>query len=183
MIPEGYYKARAVKRNEAWAQFGRAKTGTEQILMMFRVIDGSHEGVELPWFGSFTENTWERTLEGLRYCGFRGDDLTTLNAQKLDDEVSIKVEHQTNANSGKTYARVAFVNAEGGGVQLSEPMDGNQLRNFAAMMQAKIRGSQGGISALAGRFDDAPHPSAEDPLDGLPSGSSSTGRYDDGVPF
>ena len=146
MIPAGYYKARAVRvkddyGGEVWAKFGRASTGSQQVLMMFEILEGVHEGAKLPWFGFFTENAWERTIESLRYCGFQGDDLSTLGEQTLDQVVSVKVEHNTNKNSGQVYARVAFVNELGaGGVRLADAMTSDEVRDFAAMMKSKIAG-------------------------------------------
>jgi hypothetical protein len=109
-MPPGYYKARAVERNGQWAHFDTARTGSHHVVVMFEIVRGPYSGRKIPWFGFFTERSWERTLEGLRRCGFQGDDLATLNAQRLDAMVSVKVEHAHNQRSGLIYERVAFVN-------------------------------------------------------------------------
>ncbi len=162
MIPQGYYDAHAVRiknvyGEEVWAAFGRASTGTQQVLVMFEVIEEEHQGERVPWFGFFTPKSWERTIESLRHCGFEGDDLSTLNDQTLDQVVSIKVEHETHEKSGRVYARVAFVNASGGGVKLATPMSRDELRDFASMMKGRMAGTSA-----------SPTTAERDPLDGIP---------------
>lgn len=137
LIPEGYYRAvaRAVPDDNGTlqiAQWGKAKTGTRQVLVHFEVLDADHAGDILPWFGYFTDDTVKRTLESLRYCGWKGDDIQQLGP--LDQVVSIKVEHNT--HEGKTYARVAFVNRMGAGrVKLADPLSSDEMRQFAAMVK------------------------------------------------
>jgi len=147
LIPKGYYQARAVRvkdryNTEVWARWGRTSKGTQQVLVMFEILDEPHQGTRLAWFGYFTKDTWQRTIESLRHCGFQGDDLATINRQTLDRVVSVKVEHDTSQKSGRTYARVAFVNASTSGVQLASPMQDHEVRDFAAMMRNKIAGTQ-----------------------------------------
>ena len=164
MIEEGYYNARAVRIKDdngadVWATFGRASTGTRQMLMQFELIDdGEHKGKRLPWIGFFTNASWERTVESLRHCGFQGNDLDRLNEQNLDQVVSVKVEHETSQSNGRVYVRIAFVNAAGSGsVKLSNPMSRGELRDFSAMMKNRIAGISGST----------PSQPTRDPLDGL----------------
>jgi hypothetical protein len=89
------------------------------------------------WFGFFTAKTWERTVESLRYCGFKGDDLASLPAQQLDNEVRITIEHSE--WQGKMQAKVAWVNAGYSGIKLADPMDMNELRQFAARMKSSVK--------------------------------------------
>lgn len=133
LIPATFYRAVAVKP----IQFGEAKTGTKQVLVQFEILEGPHAGHLLPWFGFFSEKSHERTLEALRLCGFKGDDLMAALDQPMDQEVSITVEHES--YDGKVHARVAWVNAPGaGGVTLAKPMDPDQFRQFAAQMKGKL---------------------------------------------
>lgn len=167
LIPEGYYQARAVRikdnyGDDVWARWGRAKTGTHQIVMKFQVTtDGEYKSKQLLWFGFFTDKSWERTFESLQYCGFQGDDMSTLDEQTLDREVSIKVEHVESETGDRKYARVAFVNASNT-VGLANPMSRDEIRDFAAMMKGRIAGKRGGTSAPA------PSPRKTDPLDKIP---------------
>ena len=141
MIEEGYYSARAIQVDDengrpVYCRFGTASTGTKQCLVMFTVEydDGS---VVLPWFGFFGSESWERTVQSLRYCGFRGDDISTINSQKLDEPVTVKVEHEER-NDGRVYARVAFVNRPGARIKFNSPMGANELRHFAAQLKQRM---------------------------------------------
>jgi hypothetical protein len=143
LIPEGYYSAVVVPvatdEGPQKVQFGFTKENKRQIAVCFEVIDGDYIGHKLTWFGYFTEKTTERTIQALRYCGFRGDDLMTVNEQALDQAVSITVEHAE--YNGKISAKIAWVNAPGGGgFKLSAPMKKNDMRRFAAEMRMAVRG-------------------------------------------
>lgn len=145
LVPEGFYLAvaRAFPDEngiEQLAQFGRSKNGNAQVLIHFEIIEegNDHAGVVLPWFGSFAKGAYKRTLESLRYCGWRGTDVSDLGA--LDQTVTVQVEHNEveGENGPKTYARVAWVNRPGmggGRVKLQAPMDATQLRMFAASLK------------------------------------------------
>lgn len=162
LVPAGYYRARVSRMtddrgNEVWARFGRASTGTQQVLMKFEVIEeGDWKGRKLFYFGSFTENSWERTVEGLRYCGFQGDDLGEINQQTLDRDVSIKVEQTANAAGDRTYARVAFINEVGGAIELANPLSGDELRHFAAQMKSKLAGKRPAPATPTDPLDEIP---------------------------
>lgn len=78
LIPPGYYRAVAVPvqtdDGETYVQFGETKDGNPQVAVTFAILDGSQQGRRSTWFGYFTEKTTKRTIESLRYCGFKGDD-------------------------------------------------------------------------------------------------------------
>lgn len=134
MIDPGTYKAVAIAED---VQFGKAKSGTKQVAIPFRVTEGDFAGHVITYFGFFTDKTWKRTLEALRYCGWKGDDLSELGP--LDQEVEIVVEHEE--YDGKTRAKVAWVNRIGSGrVQLQDPMGDDELRQFAAQMRTRAQG-------------------------------------------
>lgn len=149
LVPVNIYSAVAVpfqtEDGPVWAQFGTSKAGNEQVCLQFEIVRGPESGRKVPWFGSFSEtrsektkkSVAERTIESLRICGFRGNDLATLPAQELTQEVSITVEH--NEWEGKKTARVSWVNEPGGGgVKLANPIGGTELRRFAASMKSKL---------------------------------------------
>jgi hypothetical protein len=136
LISQGTYKAAAVQVDGTYAQIGMSSTGNQQVLVQFEILEGPAAGRRVPWWGSFTDKSWNRTVEALRYCGFSGDDLSTLPAQELNHEVSIVVEHSE--YNGKTNARVRWVNAAVSGIKLSKPMNLDELRNFGAMMKARV---------------------------------------------
>jgi len=143
LIPATYYRARAVRTVddagiEVWAIWGRANTDTVQVGMTFEILDGEYSGHRLPWYGYWTKNSWERTVQSLRYCGFTGNDLMDLNNQDLSNEVSVKVEHED--YDGETYARIAWVNQGHSGVRMANPMSIDELRMFSARMQSGLGG-------------------------------------------
>ena len=127
IIPEGKYAAVARQH-----KLGETSNGKEQIGIMFEIIRGPQAGRNVLWRGFFTEKTWERTLESLRFCGWKGDDLS--NIGELPYEVEIDVEHENYRD--KTFARVAWVNRRGG-VAMQNPLEGNALREFAAAMKRR----------------------------------------------
>lgn len=92
-LQAGTYKAVAVPVDvdgmSTYAQFGMTKGGngkapTKQVAVQFELLEGPAAGARLTWFGYFTEKTWQRTVEALRYCGFKGDDLMDASAQQLN---------------------------------------------------------------------------------------------------
>jgi len=180
MIEEGYYPARAYRvtdefGRDVYCRFGKAKTGTNQCLILFEVTDGDHAGAVLPWFGSFSGNSWERTVESLRYCGFQGDDIMAINSQRLDRPVSIKVEHHEYA--GRIYARVAFVNQAGGSAKLSHTLSATEMRAFAAHLKQRL--------GQLGQRPPAParQPPSEQLRDAMNAAYAAPPPEDDDLPF
>lgn len=174
MIPAGTYLAVAQS-----TQWGKAKSGTKQVAVEFQIIDGSYAGHSITWFGYFTEKTWKRTCEALRYCGWKGDDLTNLGS--LNQEVNIVIEHEE--YDGKLRAKVAWVNRPGAGqVKLSDPMSDAELRQFAAQMRqrareiAEVEGAQSGAGRQADPFAPGPAP---DPF----GGGGQPAGFNDDIPF
>jgi len=70
-LQPGKYFARAIPES---VQFGRATTGTQQIAITFRILDGVTNGVEtgneITWIGALgNEKSLEITAKALRACG------------------------------------------------------------------------------------------------------------------
>jgi hypothetical protein len=146
LLPEGQYTAVATS-TESYVQFGTSSLKkTPQVVVNFEIVGGEYAGHRVPWVGFFSEKTATRTIEALRYMGFKGDDLMDALAQQLNNQVTIVVEHNSYADKEtgelKTNARVAWVNKTGasGGMQLKEPMKTNELRTFAAKMKGLVKG-------------------------------------------
>lgn len=144
-VQAGTYKAVAtpveVNGRTIYAQFGLTKGGEgkepkKQVAVQFEILEGPAMGNKLTWFGYFTEKTWQNTVKALRCCGFKGDDLSQIETQTLDQEVSIVVE--PNTWEGKTTMRIAWVNAASNGVKLANPMAADELRRFAAAMKSRV---------------------------------------------
>ncbi len=114
MIAQGRYPARAVDH-----EFGVTPTkGTRFIRIKFEILDGEHRGQITHWDGWFTEKTLERTLDSMENCGWDGGSIGSpvgIGSKGCE----IQVEHEE--NEGRTYAKVAWVNRQGGG-KLKEDM-------------------------------------------------------------
>lgn len=163
LLPAGSYKARADRNS---IRFGESKKGGGQIAITFDLIDPRAEGIQdrITWIGNFVGGATAITLDGLYAAGWTGTDLNTLSAGEGigDVECSLKIGHDTNPNTGKTYARVEFVNAQRGVFHFEKEMDANGVANLndqlagaimAARERAASRGanpSSGGAAARAG---------------------------------
>jgi hypothetical protein len=179
LVPVGIYRAVAVpvqlEDGESYVQFGETKEGKPQVAVCFAILDGPCQGRRLTWYGFFTEKTVERTIQSLRYCGFKGDDLALLVTQKLTQEVSVTVGHNT--YEGKTTARVDWVNAPGG-VKLERPMNKDQIRRFGAQLKAKVKA----IAEVAGPAADVPAPSFGEPTEAPSEGHAPPSGWAENAP-
>jgi len=134
MIAEGKHNAKAVQ----W-EWGLTKDGKDQMAVQFEIVEGEAAGTRLTWYGYFTDKSQERTLQALRYCGWKNDDI--VNMEGMGDllvQIVVGYEEQTvGKNAGKIVAKVQWVNQLGGGgpIKLDRPMDANQKRMFAARMK------------------------------------------------
>lgn len=187
LIAEGTYEAVAypieTDDGPTYVQFGESKTkSTPMVVVNCEIIDGEEAGRRVAYTGYFTDSTTQRTIESLRYFGFKGDDLAMLVTQKLDQRVQIVIEHED--YNGKKYARVQWVNRPGGGgLKLQEPLSKDGLRRFAAKMKSAVRAvpetngtkAEGGARPPAGRASNPPP--AEDLRDEPPA------LGDDDIPF
>jgi len=137
VINAGIYNGRAQS-----VQWGRTSKGAEQVALEFRIVEGDPEaiGQTVVWFGFFTDKTWERTMESLRYCGWKGDDLSAIRVEDLDQLVELVVEHDE--YQGDINARVAWVNRPGGGgrLKLKDQLSPDEVRAFAARMKQRAKG-------------------------------------------
>jgi len=129
MIQPGRYPA-TVKE---WG-FGRTGKGDYQIAIAFELID--HPGRRLTYFGGFSERQAKHTLNALRACGWRGENLANLAAEGMgSQEVNLTVEHEE--YNGQVQVRVKWVNPPGFG--LKNPVEGQELLEFARSMVGFIR--------------------------------------------
>lgn len=127
MIETGRHIAKAIE----W-KLGLTSTGKEQIGVLFQLQDGQ----TITWYGYFTENTVDRTLESLEYMGWDGVDIA--DPKGLDaNEVQLVVEPETN-DEGKTFPKVRWVNRIGGGLAMKEELSGGALQNFKQRMAGAV---------------------------------------------
>jgi hypothetical protein len=128
MLPKGYYTARAVS-----GEFGYSSNkGTEQVAVEFEILDEAHAGERIHWMGFFTDKTTDRTMESLRICGWRTDDVTDLQGIG-DNQVQLVVDHEE--YDGKVLAKVQWVNRIGGGFKMGSTMSEAQKKAFSARMR------------------------------------------------
>jgi hypothetical protein len=158
MLAQGQYAARAIE-----AGLGRTKGGAEQVAVAFQILDeGECQGKVISWYGYFTDKTVDRTLDSLRICGWRGDDLSDLTGV-TDNEVKLVVE--TEEYEGKLQARVRWINAAGG-VALKDRLSAEDAKVFAARMRGRVAAS----AAKSGQPPPATtkQPPKDEPPDDLP---------------
>ncbi len=126
---EGQYKARATE-----VMLGKSKEkGTPFVGVLFKIVEGPHEGETLKWDGWLTDKTAERTIEALQICGWKGDDLSELSKgmNGVDgNEVTLVVEMET--FDGREYPRVKWVNRSGSRKLQGTTMDVAEAAAFGA---------------------------------------------------
>lgn len=143
IIMEGTVRARAID-----GELGFTKAGKPQVAITFEILEGEDSGRNITWYGYFTEATKERTIESLRYCGWKGDDLSDLSSINGEAEVSLVIEHDE--YEGKTRAKVQWVNS-GGGARLAKPMNQDDAKAFAAKMKGIVAAVDAKTKAGGGR--------------------------------
>lgn len=128
-----------------YAQIGSSKEKqTPQVVINFQILDGEYTGVTLAWIGFFSATVGksgvsvaQRTIESLRVCGFKGDDLDALEDQTLDQEVQITVE--MDEYQGKRRPKVLWVNRPGGGGLVIPAMESQARRRLSAEMKNLLK--------------------------------------------
>lgn len=149
MIARGTYTARAGS-----FEFGVTAKDSDFVSVEFEIRGGpAHVGERIGWRGYFTEKTTDRTLESLKHAGWDGRDVMLLQGLGSRD-CQIVVDHEE--YDGKTYARVQWVNAHGGGgLGPGQQMDEARKRAFAARMRRFTGGAPAGApTAPAAAFEE-----------------------------
>ena len=115
-------------------ELGMTSNGTEQIGVEFVLEGGQFDGETIVWYGYFSEKAFARTIEALRICGWKGDDLANITG--LDaNQVMLTVEEDT--YNGVTSLKVRWVN-KAGGVAMQSAMDGAAKAAFAARVKGAL---------------------------------------------
>ena len=160
MIAKGTYRARALD-----AALGITSTGKEQIGILFELADESAQ--RIMWFGYFTEQTLDRTVESLRHLGWQGDNLADFSTGLPADcthEVEIVIDHEAD-QTGELRARVRWINS-GRGVAVKERLDDQAARSFGARMRARV------AAIGTGRPRETSRPAPPRPASPAPGGES-----------
>ena len=92
MIPYGTYRAIALD-----GHLGFTSKGNEQIVVRFVITEGPQKEQSIQWFGFFSDACFDRTIQSLRHCGWKGDDVSDLTGIDTH-EVDIVVEHDEYQN-------------------------------------------------------------------------------------
>jgi len=129
----GTHRARATE----WV-LGMSSTGKEQIAVMFELVGGVHDGKHITWFGYFTDQTVDRTLESMRHCGWDSDSIAELDSLGAN-EVDLVIEDET--YEGKTRSRVKWVNRVSR-LAVKEQLNPMQIAEFAAKLRGKAVASK-----------------------------------------
>ena len=146
-IQDGTYRAKA----RSWS-LAESSKGTPEVAVEFAFQVDEAQTASLTWHGYLSDKAYVRTIESLRICGWKGDDLSDLTG--LDsDEVDIVVEHEEYESEGevKVFAKVKWVNKPGG-LAVKAPMSADKAKAFAAAMKSKIRA----LDAANGKKSPAP---------------------------
>lgn len=131
MIPAGNYRAQALD-----GHLGYTLKGNEQIVIRFEIVEGPQKDQSIVWYGFFSDACFNRTIQSLRHCGWKGDDVSDLTG--IDTrEVDIVVEHSE--YKGKVTPTVRWVNQAGGGAGMSP----TQASDFAESIKSRIAGMKG----------------------------------------
>jgi len=169
MIAPGKYRARCTGAQDA--QWAKSQNGNTKLVLVFELLDGPYQGQRISWVGTFTDNTYERILDSLEYCGLtQGSSLDELQGIE-NNEVELDIIHEAGDN-GKTYAHVKWINrANAGRIRFKEPMAPSEvksnIREFDALWKSR---SKGATTA----------PAAKRPV---PKPASSATEADDDIPF
>ncbi len=158
MLNPGTYVAKPVQ-----AVLAKTSTGKEQVAVEFELTEEDVRGQRITWYGFFTDGTFDRTIEGLRACGWEGDDLSNLSSINGSVEASIVIEHEE--YQGHVKARVRWVN-KAGGVAVKDRIPDDEAKRFAAKMRGRI---SAGVVKAGGKPTSAAAPRAplageDDPL-------------------
>lgn len=130
-LQDGTYRAKA--RASALTE---SSNGTPTAAVEFVVLSPEESaGQSITWYGYLSEKAFPYTVEGLRNCGWTGDDLSDLSGIDAN-EVSIVI--VTEEYEGKQHSKVRYVNKLGG-LAVKSPMTADKAKAFAASMKAAIR--------------------------------------------
>lgn len=111
-VENGTYRVRAVE----WG-FGVASNGTEQIGVRLRLLD---EAVDLVWYGYFTADSEERTLESLKLLGWDDQSANFLDLTGMGSREARAVVENEEFN-GELRPKVQWINGLGLGLKTMMP--------------------------------------------------------------
>lgn len=166
-------KARAVANSH---EFGVSSNQNEQVGLRVEVIGGELDGQSFVWFGTFSPNAEERTIEQLQIAGWNGEDI--LNLPGLGStEFEVQMEEYEDYNeqgAPYTYIKAKWLNRIS--VGMKNAMDAGQKASFAQRMAARM-----GKAAPAPRGNGRPN--GQRSQSGSRGGSNEYEYTDDDIPL
>lgn len=195
LIAVGKHRAivRATEEGLRFGLTGEGETEKEQAVVLFDLVDPADpdHGRSITWFGFLSDAAFDRTIEGLRHCGWQGESLAELPGLAavggLAQEVELVIEHEE--YNDKWQAKVQWVNRPGGGgVKLKRPLEGAELEAFSARMRGRVRVAGTQARAAAPNAPRPPHARPATPNGGgagqRPTHPNAPGSpVDDDIPF
>lgn len=126
------YTIGRIRAKATGGELGYANTGTEQVQVQFKILEGPDEGRDITWWGYFTDKAADRTLKALALAGWDGEDLSVLNGLG-NNEVLLVIADDT--YNGETRQRVQWINP------LQGPISKNKMSTAdKAAFAAKMKG-------------------------------------------
>lgn len=158
-------------------QFGKAKTGSHQVGVQFRVIRGVCEDERITWYGSFAnQKAQEITFKGLQAMGWNPSTGLETAVDVLMEPTPVEIAVITDDYNGVSKLKVMFVNRIG--VVMKERVTGGELTSFFREMAGAVTAfsRDGGSrenereqqrreyqSSRSAPTDDVPHPASSAP--------------------
>jgi hypothetical protein len=173
---------------------------TKFIAVNFEIVEDEHYNGESPqaWKGYFTDRTTERTVESLQHMGYDGDNIEEFAsldragcAKLLPNVVEIVCEPEYftgDDGNERGVLKVQWVNRIGGGrFKAANPLEGGELKAFAAEMKSVFRNARGPKASTGSRQTSAPYASnpnaASRAATAHPNAPSGAGGSNDDIPF
>jgi hypothetical protein len=134
MFTPGKYRAQPTQ-----AEYGKASTGSDQIAITFRLLDGPEAGQHIAYFGYFTEATAEHTFEAMTNAGWDGVDLADVSmiGREGGPLVQLVIANEEDKRDGGVRSRVRYVNRVAGPV-LKQKMTEGERADFAKRMRGAL---------------------------------------------
>lgn len=143
---------------------GKTSKGNPQVAVELEILSGPDAGHTITWYGYFTDDTTQRTIESLRHLGWKGDNLSVLKGIDAN-VVSIEIGHEE--YMGETQPKVRWINATGG-LAMKETMDAAEALQFARSMKGAVVQANAAAKAKLGGAAAAPESDAKKPAAAAP---------------
>lgn len=129
-------------RAKEW-DLGLAKSGNEQIAILFQITEGPHAGKHIQGYLSFAGGALDRTLESMRHCGWASDSLAEID-DLGNNEIELVIEDEeytTPEGELKWTSKVKWVNRRSR-LTVKSPLTAAQRQAFAAKLRGKTVASK-----------------------------------------